>query len=162
MKKALILLVVGTSLCALTLMAQTTNDNTKNIDQVLAAPNTTNVEYAAANEALLPETALVKANAGANLDLMAAVNAPSNCKIKNAQVQMTAITAANTGNVNTGPPAVAIVQVMNVSPPRVVELVLASGQPPNLGAAFLEMRTALHQDGQLKVGVAVRASLLVT
>ena len=127
MKKLLLMLVAGTSLCALTLMAQqTTNDNTKIVsDQVLAVLTTTNVEDAAANEALLPETALVKANAGANLDLMAAVNAPPNCNInlatvKNAQAQVTAITAANTGEVNTGPPAVAIVQVINMSPPRVV------------------------------------------
>jgi len=168
MKKLLLMLVAGTALCALAMMVQTTNDNTKNImDQVLAA-NINSSNDAAANEvlALLPETALVKAKAGASaLDLMAAVSSPPNCNInlatvENAQAQVTEITAANDGYVNTGPPAAAIVQVMNVSPPQVVVLALASGQPPNSGVAFLEMRTALHQDGQLKVGVAVRANLV--
>jgi hypothetical protein len=165
MKKALILLVAGTALCTW-MMAQTTNDNAKNVfAQVLAATNTISND-AAASEALLPETALVEV-AGANLDLMmAAVNSPPNCDIdlattvKNAKVQMATITAANTGNVNTGPPAAAIVQVVNASPPQVVMALATSCQPPNLGVAFLELRAALHQGGSSQGSVSARANLV--
>ncbi len=172
MRRVLLLMLVAVSCITIAVAMGSPPTATKSIsDQILAATiNSSNDAAASEVLALQPETGLVKANAGATAlcPMTAVSSSPPNCDVdlataKNAKVQVAAANTATSEWFNTGPPAAAMVQfVNNTSPPQVFVQALANDPLLNSGDAFLEMRSALHQDGQSQGGVAVRANHLVT